>query len=433
MRPRENPLEPKLTAQLIRSTPAPATRSITLWDRGPKRVAGFGARVYAGTKLNPGGVRSFFLNYRVGGVERRYRIGRFPIWSVEAAREEARELRKRVDRGEDPATDKRARQQAPTIAHLIARYERDHLPSITESERSDHHTILGEIGKHLGLERRVAAIHHGDVKAMHRRITESGRPVRANRILGVCSKMFSLSLVPLAGEDEAWRDAAMGNPCKGVARNREIAHERFYSPAELAAIADALDQYPGKTSADCVRLIMMSGCRPGESMRARWEQFSSEPGFWVRPGAQTKQRRTHKAPLAPAAIELIERRKQSADPDCPWVFPSDKRADEPIVTLWHVWEFVRTRAGLGKTARIYDLRHTYASVGAGGGLSLPIIGRLLGHTQARTTQRYAHLSDSALADAADRIGTVIAGAAAGKAGAEVMPLRGKRKHASDSK
>jgi integrase len=239
--------------------------------------------------------------------------------------------------------------------------------------------------------------------------------------------MFSLSLVPLAGEDEAWRDAHMGNPCKGVARNREIAHEWFYSQAELAAIADALDQYPGKTAADCVRLIMMSGCRPGESMRARWEQFSSEPGFWVRPGAQTKQRRTHKAPLAPAAIELIKRRKLSADPDSPWVFPSDKRADEPIATLWHVWEFVRTRAGLGKTARIYDLRHTYASVGAGGGLSLPIIGRLLGHTQARTTQRYAHLSDSALADAADRIGTVIAGAAAGKAGAEVMPLRGAGK------
>jgi integrase len=413
-----------LTARLIQATAAPATGSLTLWDAGPKAVTGFGVRIYAATARNPGGVRSFFLNYRIGGIERRYRIGKFPTWSVEAARTEARELRKRVDRGEDPASDKRSRAHAPTVQDLVDRYVRDHLSNITANEQSDHRTILTEIGKHLGLDRRVAAIHHGDVKNMHRRITESGRPIRANRILGVCSKAFSLSLVPLHGEDEAWRDAAAGNPCKGVKKNPEIARERFYSPAELAAIADALDAYPGQVAADCVRLVMATGCRPGEAMKARWEQFSAEPGFWIKPPAQTKQRRAHKVPLSPAALELIERRKLSADPASSWVFPSDKHADEPIATLWHVWEFTRTRAGLGKTARIYDLRHTFASVGAGGGLSLPIIGRLLGHSQSRTTQRYAHLADSALQDAANRIGSVIAGAATGKPGADVTPLRG---------
>src|SRR5262249_22830836 len=154
---------------------------------------------------------------------------------------------------------------------------------------------------------RVAAIHHGDIQALHRRITESGRPVRANRIRGVCSKMFALSLVPLPGEDAPWRNAAAGNPAKGIKKNPEHPREHFYSPAELAAIADALDQYPGQTAVDCVRLVMLTGCRPGEAMHARWEQFSAEPGFWVRPGPATKQRRVHKAPLAPAAIELIER------------------------------------------------------------------------------------------------------------------------------
>src|SRR5262245_9964271 len=153
-----------LTARLIQTTPAPATGSLTLWDNGPKAVTGFGVRVYAATTRNPGSVRSFFLNYRIGGIERRYKIGKFPTWSVEAARAEARELRKRVDRGEDPAADKRARLHEPTVQDLIDRYIRDHLPNITPSEQSDHRTILAEIGKHLGLDRRVTAIHHGDIK-----------------------------------------------------------------------------------------------------------------------------------------------------------------------------------------------------------------------------------------------------------------------------
>jgi site-specific recombinase XerD len=90
--------------------------------------------------------------------------------------------------------------------------------------------------------------------------------------------------------------------------------------------------------------------------------------------------------------------------------------------LWHVWDFVRKEAGLDKAARLYDLRHTFASVGAGGGLSLPIIGRLLGHTQPRTTQRYAHLADDPLREAAEKITTVITGA--GKPGAKVVPIKG---------
>ena len=94
---------------------------------------------------------------------------------------------------------------------------------------------------------------------------------------------------------------------------------------------------------------------------------------------------------------------------------------EPIAALWHVWHFVRDRAGLGKDAHIYTLRHSFASIGAGGGLSLPIIGRLLGHTQQRTTQRYAHLADDPLKEAVDRIGAVISGA--GKGGAKVVTIK----------
>jgi integrase len=163
---------------------------------------------------------------------------------------------------------------------------------------------------------------------------------------------------------------------------------------------------------------MLTGCRPGEAMRARWTEMDAEPGYWIKPSAHTKQRRPHKLPLAPPAIELMGRLRLERRNGAEWVFPGPVPG-KPIVALWHVWHFVRDHAGLGKDARLYDCRHSFASVGAGGGLSLPIIGRLLGHTQARTTQRYAHLADDALREAAARIGGAIAGA--GK-NAAVVPL-----------
>jgi len=168
----------------------------------------------------------------VEGVERRYTIGDRSAWSLEAARAAARELRRRVDRGEDPAEDKRERRGAPTVKDLVDRYIADHLPTkATKGGRyNDEKKMLAEIGDELGYARKVAEIHFGDIQAMHREITASGRPVRANRILAICSKAFSLALKPAAGETKPWRDQAQGNPCKGVARNHEEAKERFLPP-----------------------------------------------------------------------------------------------------------------------------------------------------------------------------------------------------------
>jgi integrase len=396
----------KLTQRVVEAIDPPANGAVTLWDADPK-AKGFGVRIHAG------GAKSFFLNYRKDGRERRFTIGAYPMWSVEAAREEAKERRKQIDRGHDPAGEKRERRDAPTIEDLIARYVEEHLPtkSAADDRKEDEKTMLAEIGKYLGKHTKVADVHAGDIQNMHRRISESigqhgkPRPVRANRILSVCSKAFSLALLPRAGENVPWRDAVQGNPCKGVKHNHEEARERYFSQAELAAIGDALAEYPG-VAADCVRLVMLSGCRPAEAMRAQWPELDAEPGFWCKPSAHTKQRKVHKLPLSPPALELIERLRKKRKGKGEWVFPGDIQG-EPLKALWHVWHFVRKRTGLGQDARVYDLRHTFASIGAGGGLSLPIIGKLLGHTQSRTTQRYAHLADDPLKEAAQKIGAVI--------------------------
>jgi hypothetical protein len=184
----------KLTARKVRST----EDAVTLWDT---EVKGFGIRIY------PTGGKSFFINYRIGGRERRYAIGAFPTWSVEAARERAKELRKLIDAGRDPAEDNRERREAPTIADLIERYVTEHLPRkiVGPARQNDEKRMLAEIGKHLGKHTKVSDIHDGDVRKMHADITASGRRVRANRILAVASKMFSLSLTSMAGENRPWR------------------------------------------------------------------------------------------------------------------------------------------------------------------------------------------------------------------------------------
>jgi integrase len=420
----------RLTAAVVKSANAPGL----IWDEA---VKGFCLRTY------PSGAKSFLLSYWVNGRERRYTIGNFPTWTLEAARLEAKALRRRIDQGGDPIQEKRERREAPTVRDLIDRYIAEHLPTKVDRDphrKNDELKMLAHIGEHLGLDRKVAEIHFGDIQAMHRAISTTptkrkpnGRPVAANRYLALASVMFSLSLKPMAGEANAWRDPVRGNPCKGVARNRETARERFFSTAEIAAISDALAAY-GKLSttvtgtvsaqaaADCVRLIMLAGCRAREARRATWEQFDVEPGFWVKRSAHTKQRKTHKVPLNPAALELVERLRKHRKLGATWVFPGQKPG-EPLQQLQSVWNWVRERTGFGLNERIYDLRHTFASVGAGGGLSLPIIGKLLGHTQARTTMRYAHLADDPLREATEKIGAVIAGA--GKGGADVVRLREK--------
>jgi integrase len=384
------------------------------WDDDPN-ATGFGVRSY------PGGGKSFFIDYRLNGQQRRYTIGPFPRWSAEAAREEAKKLRKDVDRGVDPTGDKRARRTAPTVQDLIERYTADHIPkkALAGARLTDEKKMLAEIGDKLGKHTKVSDIHGGDIANMHRRITESGRPGRANRILAIASKGILAGTGIESRRDPAVAQCGAGQPCKGIERNREEGWERFFSQSELTAISDALARYQGG-AADCVRLIMLSGCRPIEAMKAEWTEFDKEPGYWIKPTAHTKQRKVHKLPLNPAAIELIEQLRKHRKGR--WVFPGNNPGTH-LTVLSRVWERVRKETGLGEDARLYDLRHTFASVGAGGGLSLPIIGRLLGHTQPRTTQRYAQLADDPLREAADKVGRVISDAA--KPGAPVVPLRGR--------
>jgi integrase len=408
----------RLTEGFIKGLVPPERGSRLIWDT---ELTGFAVRVFAPTKAHSEGARTFLVSYWLNGTERRLRIGSWPDWSVMAARAEAKAVRQRVDRGEDPASERRKRREAPIMLDLAERYKLEHLPRKSRQSQHDDGVMIGHILRIIGADRKVADVHHGDIVALHRAITKSGHPVLANRVVSCASRMFALALLPMAGEDKPWRDHAQGNPCKGVERNPEQAKDRFLSPAEIAAVIDGLDAYGRTSAADCIRLILLSGCRPGEAMLATWAQFDAQPGYWIKAAATTKQRKEHRLPLSAPALQLladIRARRGEVGPD-DYAFPG-QRAGQPLQQLRTCWDVVCKHAGLSNT-RIYDLRHTFAAMGAGGGLGLPIIGRLLGHTQARTTQRYAHLADDPLREAADKIAGAITGA--GKGG-KIVRLRG---------
>lgn len=368
----------KLTDALVKSLSVPAGRSdVKEYD---DRVSGFGVRVTSGGK------RSFFLNYVAAGRERRYTFGHYPAWSVAAAREQAAKLRRRVDAGEDPQEERAELRASKTMLDLHVRYTSDVASAKATSTADDEKTIWQKfILPALG-RKRLADVTFSDVEKLHRSVSAAA-PVRANRMVALLRHAFNKAI--------QW-DWATSNPAAGVKRNAEHPRERFLSREELEAFFAALDNRPETSSTLALRFILLTGCRRGEALSALWEQFDLVSGHWTKPSAHTKQRRTHRVPLSTEALATLKRARALTNGDV--VFPGSK--GEPLVEIKKMFKAVLAEAGI-EGLRIHDLRHSYASVLASGGAPLNVIGRLLGHTQAATTMRYAHLFDEPLREASE--------------------------------
>lgn len=370
-----------------------------------------------GVLVTEKGHRSFVLRYRFKGQDRRYNVGNCIDWKLAAAREHAKELKRGIDAGADPQAKKQADREAPTVSGLCDRFEKEVLPRLRPSTQTAYKGIIKQFIKPIWGSRKAADIATEDAEALHRDITNGKRtrkgksaPIRANRVKAYGSKIFSQAV--------KWRIVSE-NPFKGIETNAENKRRRYFSQAEIVAIGNALDSYPAQIAADCIRLIMLTGCRPGEARLATWDQFDLEKGAWTKPGATTKQGTEHRVPLSAPALQLLQRMRKER-PDTEYVFHGRWKT-EPLTQTHSVWAYVRKKAKL-KDARAHDLRHTYASILASGGMSLPIIGALLGHTQPATTARYAHLYDEPLKEAAEAVGRFIE--TAGNKPAEVVQIKG---------
>jgi integrase len=390
-----------LTDAIIKRMPPAEKINKVYYDNA---VPGFGVRVTAT------GVKSFLLNYRVRstGRERRYTIGQHPNWTAGAAREEARRLRKLIDQGHDPLGVLEEQRAAPTVADLIKRFEEEHLPrKRPDTVRSYTGMLRRHIGPYFGAHTKVADVAFVDIDALHRKITKGGTPYEANRAIAVCSKMFGLAI--------RWKMRA-DNPAKGIERNPEAGRRRYMKPDELAGLIKALAKYPDRQTTDIIRLCMLTGARRGEVMAMRWDDIDG--GTWNKPGSTTKQKRDHSVPLSAPIQQLLSAiADKQKKPLGTWVFPSDDSKTGHIVDISRVWRELCKAAGISGL-RVHDLRHSFASQLVSGGASLPLIGALLGHSNPRTTARYAHLFDDPQRDAMEKVAAIY-----GAAGKEAKPGR----------
>jgi integrase len=378
----------KLNDYIVRRLPEPAKGNKIFYD---SEVTGFGCRVTAA------GSRAFVLNYRARNRrEHRCTIGSFPTWGTVAARKEAAELKKTIDRGGNPVGELKAYRDAPTVNDLADRFLAEYLPRKRASTQHTYHLqIENEIRPALG-QLKVAEVTFADADGLHRKLTGRGTPYRANRVIALLSRMFSMAM------RWQWRG---DNPCKGIERNQEHKRRRYLTTDELVRLGKALDKYSDRQSANIIGLLLLAGARRGEALAARWADFDAGFNTWTKPGATTKQKTEHAVPLNSAARELLVKIRRQVPTDVQWVFPANGSHRRDVKDAW----VTLCRMAKIDGVRVHDLRHTFASVLASAGHSLPTVGALLGHTSAQTTHRYSHLADNPLRLASEKAGAIIAG------------------------
>lgn len=370
-------------------------------------------------RVTPAGAKSWVVAYRPppggrGVAEKVHTLGKVGSMTPDQARRAASEFLLRVRLGADPSAERAEQREALNVSGLIDAFIAEHIdgklkPASATSAKA-------------GLERLRSA--HGALKA--EKITRAqlamlhssmrSTPYQANRALAAWRKMFSWAetrgLVPEAH-----------NPGRKIELFREQARERYLTSEELARLGDALrlceQSGVDRFAIAAIRLLILTGARLREILNAKWSQVDLERGVLFLADSKTGRKPIYLSAAAQAVLALLPRIEGN-----PHII-AGSREGAPRADLNKPWRAVKSSAGL-EGVRLHDLRHSFASFGAGASLGLPIIGKLLGHSQPSTTQRYAHLDADPLRRAADTIGATIAAAMDGKAGGDVVPLKKPR-------
>jgi integrase len=405
----------KLTKTVVENLPRRTSTYITFDSELP----GFGCRI------TPAGARSWVVEYRPGDGGRRVNKRRVTLGSVatllpDRARKAAKDVLARARLGEDIAGQRSARRQALTVAELSTRFMMEEIRPTRKPGTAALYDLYfrrhvqPELGAKLARE-----VNRTELVQLHRKIGKAA-PVTANRVLTLLSAMLSWAI--RVGELSEGL-----NPAKGISRFKEHAKERFLSGEELARLGDVLreaetvglpwDPSGSKAFAKhspgpehrltklplhvtaAIRLLLFTGCRLREILQLKWAHVDFERGMLFLPDSKTGRK---PVVLAAPAVAVLQELSRIGD----YVIAGNDMK-RPRHDLQRPWRAITARASLNGL-RIHDLRHSFAATGAGSGFSLPIIGKLLGHRNLETTNRYAHLAASPLKVAADHIANDLA-------------------------
>ena len=397
-------MKAKLTVRSVEAI-VPQKRDVLMWDSD---LAGFGV------KVTPAGRRSYFLYYRTHqGQQRRPSIGLHGAIKPEAAREIAKRWLALVAQGKDPSQERQDSRAAPNMKELAERYLLEHADTRKKdsSAANDRRLIEKRIVPAIGAKK-VAAISRTDIVALHHGLRKT--PYEANRTLALLSKMFSLG--------ERWGLRPDGsNPAKNIDRFKEEKRERYLSSEEIkrlwsVLVSEDAERLASSSALLAIKLLMLTGRRVNEVLKLEWSHVDLDKGLLRLPDTKSG---SLTVAIGAGALRLLQEAydaAHSANRDenvvsistavegwrmPKYVIPGHVKG-QPLVNIQKPWQKIRKTAAL-PDVRLHDLRHTYASVAAGLGMSLPLIGKLLGHKEQATTARYAHLSQDPIRVAAGAI------------------------------
>ena len=320
-------------------------------------------------------------------------LGDAPLLSLAEARLLAEKAKKQIAMGEHPAAKKALNRQVPMIYDFI---HSSYLPFVVGYKRS-WKCDAGLLRKHIEPiwgKRYLDQITKADVIALMAKHRTTHAPGSCNRLLILLRYVFSCSL--------KWETPGIkANPTAGIPLMKEDnVKERYLSTEEAQRLYEVLTRSDNVMLQYIIPMLILTGARKREVLDARWEDFDYERRLWRI--HTTKLGKPRFVPMSDGVINLLESVPRH---DCEWTFPNPKTL-KPYVSIYYSWNSARCEAGL-EDVRVHDLRHSYASFLVNAGRSLYEVQRLLGHTQIKTTQRYAHLSHDTLLDATNSVNTAL--------------------------
>lgn len=357
-----------LAEELARIVPGEAGKRRTTFDYV---LPGFGERTHSS------GRKSYVLQRTMGGKQRLITIGDAAILSERIAKDVARRLILRIELGQNPAEKKQRGKKTPTYASFLRHYWEVAAPTWKPSTLEIHDIYRRTHLEHAFAGKFIDEISHADAVRWHALLTRSAGPGAANRAMEILKAMFAKA--------EAWGYLPEhSNPFRGVKRNKGRKIERFLSQDEMARLGEALARHradrPNEVAV--ISLLALTGCRRGEILNLTWGEVQGRKLKLI--DSKTGARIVWLGEEARAVFDRLPRGKSHER-----VFQFEVL---PISALEGFWRMLRAEAGL-EGVRLHDLRHNYASLAARSSETMPMIGKLLGHRDIRTTVRYAHLDD----------------------------------------
>lgn len=339
----------------------PSDKRREIFDTGEKGLA---------IRVNTSGKKTFFLRYRFGGRMKRITIGPFPAMELAVARRRARSLKVQINDGEDPQGDKYSKKYSQsniTVRQLAELFKKEHFPKLKDSTRRDYKS---RIDKHIIPEFGNIAlkdVQRGHIKQFLKKIAES-RPIHANRIQAVFSKMFSYAVN---------EELTTNHPLKTLQKpGKEKRRDRFYEKQEIRALWDAFEQL-NEPLQSLFKILLLTGQRIGEASRMRWKDIDTTQGTWVIPEVETKAGRTHAVPITEDVAEILESLHTLTGHN-EYVFTSPLNEEMHIYYFRDVTTKIRTISEVSDF-RPHDLRRTAATYMAELGTDRTTLGKILNH------------------------------------------------------